>query len=67
MDAYKINNFTFYEEVTQNLKNIIKKNILSNGYIFYGPEGVGKKQIAVKFIENILKQYSQVQILKKEY
>ena len=58
MDAYKINNFTFYEEVTQNLKNIIKKNILSNGYIFYGPEGVGKKQIAVKFIENILKQYS---------
>lgn len=47
-----------YKEISQNLDSIIQKKLLANGYIFYGPEGVGKKQIALKFINNIFNQYS---------
>jgi len=47
------------EEVNTFLKNIIKKKSLANGYIFYGPEGVGKKQTAFQFIKEIFKQSSQ--------
>ena len=46
------------KEVNENLNNILKKKIFSNGYIFYGPEGIGKKQTAIKFIKEILNQYS---------
>ena len=47
-----------YKEISQNLDSIIQKKLLANGYIFYGPEGVGKKQVALKFINNIFNQYS---------
>ena len=46
------------KEVNENLKNILKKKAFSNGYIFYGPEGIGKKQTALRFIKEILKQQS---------
>ena len=54
----KINNFLIHEEINQYLENVLKKNSFSNGYIFYGPEGVGKKQTALRFIKEILKQQS---------
>jgi len=53
------NNFFFNEEANTFLKNIIKKKSLANGYIFYGAEGLGKKQTALEFIKEIFKQSSQ--------
>ena len=54
----KKNNFLLNEEVNTCLNNIIKKQSFANGYIFYGPEGVGKKKTALQFISEIFKQYS---------
>ena len=53
------NNFFLNEEVNTFLKNIIKNKSLANGYIFYGAEGLGKKQTALEFIKEIFKQSSQ--------
>ena len=56
-----INNFLINKEVNEYLGNILKTNSFSNGYIFYGPEGLGKKQAALKFIKKILKKYSSTE------
>jgi len=58
MIEVKKNNFFLNEEVNIFLKNIIKKKSLANGYIFYGSEGLGKKQTALQFIKEIFKQSS---------
>ena len=58
MIKVKKNNFLFSEKVNSYLKNIIKNKSFANGYIFYGAEGVGKKQTAFQFIKDIFKQYS---------
>ena len=58
MIEVKKNNFFLNEEVNTCLKNIIKNKSLANGYIFYGAEGVGKKQTALRFIKEIFKQTS---------
>ena len=47
MIEVKKNNFFLNEEVNTILKNIIKNKSFSNGYIFYGAEGLGKKQTAL--------------------
>jgi len=52
------NNFFLNEEVSTNLNNIIKNKSFANGYIFYGAEGLGKKQTALQFIKEIFKQSS---------
>ena len=52
------NNVLLNQEVNAYLNSIIKKKSFANGYIFYGAEGVGKKQTALIFIEEILKQFS---------
>ncbi|MDA9700655.1 DNA polymerase III subunit delta' [Prochlorococcus sp. AH-736-L23] len=54
----KKNNFFLNEEVNTFLKNIIENKSLANGYIFYGAEGLGKKQTALQFIKEIFKQSS---------
>ena len=59
MIEVKKNNFLLNEEVNACLDNIIQKKLFANGYIFHGPEGVGKKQTAFRFIKEIFKQYSQ--------
>ena len=46
------------EEVNNNLENILTRKIFANGYIFYGPEGIGKKQRAIQFIKEIFNQNS---------
>ena len=51
-------NLIINKEVNENLENILKKKVFSNGYIFYGPEGIGKKQAAINFIKEIFNQYS---------
>ena len=58
MIEVKKNNFFLNEEVNTILKNIIKNKSLANGYIFYGAEGLGKKQTALQFIKEIFKQSS---------
>ncbi len=58
MIEVKKNNFFMNEEVNIFLKNIIKNKSLANGYIFYGSEGLGKKQTALQFIKEIFKQSS---------
>jgi len=55
MIEVKKNNFFLNEEVNTILKNIIKNKSFSNGYIFYGAEGLGKKQTALQFIKEIFK------------
>ena len=47
MIKVKKNNFFLNKEVNTFLKNIIKNKSLANGYIFYGAEGLGKKQTAL--------------------
>jgi len=54
----KKNNFLFNEEVNTCLDSIIRNKSFSNGYIFYGAEGLGKKQTALRFIKEIFKQSS---------
>jgi len=54
----KTDNFLINKEVNENLENILREKTFSNGYIFYGPEGIGKKQTAIKFIKEIFKQNS---------
>ena len=51
-------NFFLNEEVNTILENIIKNKSFANGYIFYGAEGLGKKQTALKFIKEIFKESS---------
>jgi len=58
MIEVKKNDFLLNEEVNTYLKNIIKNKTLANGYIFYGAEGLGKKQTALQFIKEIFKQSS---------
>ena len=58
MIKVKKNNFFLNEEVNKYLNRIIKNKSFTNGYIFYGAEGVGKKQTALRFIKNIFKQSS---------
>jgi len=58
MIEVKKNNFFFNEEVNNYFKNVIKNKSFANGYIFYGAEGVGKKQTALQFIKEIFKQSS---------
>ena len=58
MIEVKKNDFFMNEEVNTFLNNIIQKKSFANGYIFYGAEGVGKKQTALKFIKDIFKESS---------
>ena len=56
MIEVKNNILIFHEEVDTCLKSIIKNKSYANGYIFYGAEGVGKKQTALQFIKEISKE-----------
>ena len=56
MIEIKKNNFLLNQEVNTYLQNIIKNKSFANGYIFYGAEGVGKKQTALKFIKDVFKE-----------
>ena len=58
MTEVKKNNLLFNKEVNICLTNIIKKKSFANGYIFYGAEGLGKKETAFHFIKEIFKQSS---------
>ena len=54
----KTDSLLINKEVNENLESIIKREVFSNAYIFYGPEGIGKKQKAIQFIKKIFNHYS---------
>ena len=58
MIKVKKQNFFLNKEVNKYLNRIIENKSFTNGYIFYGDEGVGKKQTALEFIKEIFKQSS---------
>ena len=58
MIEFKNDNFLSNEQVNKSLNSILKNESFANGYIFCGPEGVGKKQTALQFIKAIFKQSS---------
>ena len=60
------NNFLFNEEINTCLHNIIKNKSFANGYIFYGAEGVGKKQTALQFIKEIFQQSSPIENVEEK-
>ena len=45
----------YINEIKLKLDKIIQDNSISNAYIFYGPEHVGKKETALRFIAQIIK------------
>ncbi len=59
-------NLLINKEVNENLESILKRKAFSNGYIFYGPEGIGKKQTAIKFIKEIFTKYSSKSNIEKK-
>ena len=62
----KTDNLLINKEVNENLESILKRKAFSNGYIFYGPEGIGKKQTAMKFIMEIFNKYSSNSNIEKK-
>ena len=42
------------KEIKLKLDKIVQENVISNAYIFYGPEHVGKKETALRFIGEII-------------
>ena len=46
----KTDNLLINKEVNDNLESILKRKAFSNGYIFYGPEGIGKKQTSIESV-----------------
>ncbi len=62
----KTDNLLVNKEVNENLESILKRKAFSNGYIFYGPEGIGKKQTAMKFIKEIFNKYSSNSNIEKK-
>ena len=42
-------------EIKLKLEKIVKEDVISNAYIFYGPDQVGKKETALKFIAEIIR------------
>jgi len=65
MIKFKKNNLFFNEEVNKRLNTIIKNKSFANGYIFYGVQGLGKKQTALKFIQEIFKQSSSCENIEE--
>ncbi len=59
-------NLLINKEVNENLESILKRKAFSNGYIFYGQEGIGKKQTAMKFIKEIFNKYSSNSNIEKK-
>ena len=48
------------------LKQVILKKNIANAYIFYGPENIGKKDEAIKFISQIINENDlDAKIIKK--
>ncbi len=45
----------FSNQTKLKLKKIVEENLISNAYIFYGPDNIGKKETALRFIAEIMR------------
>ena len=45
----------FVNGIKLKLDKIVQENVISNAYIFYGPENIGKKETALRFIAEIIR------------
>ena len=45
----------FSNQTKLKLKKIVEENLISNAYIFYGPDNIGKKETALRFISEIMR------------
>ena len=45
----------YANEIKLKLDKIVQENVIANAYIFYGPENIGKKEAALRFIAEIIK------------
>ncbi len=45
----------YSNEIKLRLDQIVQENVISNAYIFYGPENVEKKETALRFITEIIR------------
>ncbi|MDC2991166.1 DNA polymerase III subunit delta' [Prochlorococcus sp. AH-736-F23] len=59
MIDFKKNNLLLHEDINTYLQRIVQKKSYSNGYIFCGAEGLGKKQTALQFIKEVFKHSAQ--------
>jgi DNA polymerase-3 subunit delta' len=66
MNNTNANNFLVNEEVNNYLEKLSINKTLANGYIFFGAEGIGKKQTAIKFISKVFKKYSYSDSFKEK-
>jgi DNA polymerase-3 subunit delta' len=66
MIEVKKNSFLLNEEIYTYLKSIITNKSFANGYIFYGAEGLGKKQTAFKFIKEIFEESSPIRNIEEK-
>ena len=48
------------DEIKFKLETIIREDVISNAYIFHGPQGVGKKETALRFIAEIIRTNNSV-------
>ena len=66
MDVFNENNFLFNEDTNNHLETIVNSKMFANGYIFYGTEGLGKRQAALEFTKKIFKQYNPSEKLEEK-
>ena len=45
----------YANEIKLKLDKIAQENVIANAYIFYGPDNIGKKEAALRFIAEIIK------------
>ncbi len=63
---YKKDNLLVNEEVNKYLETVINKGLFANGYIFFGPEGLGKQRTALQFVKRIFQKYTANDNLDKK-
>jgi DNA polymerase-3 subunit delta' len=59
-------NLIGHEKILKILRESIKKGKLVNSYLFFGPESVGKKEVAIDFISEILAKDLEKKVKIKE-
>lgn len=51
-----------YQKTTEYLNSCVEKGFLSHAYIFYGPDELAKKEVALKFANKILNPFEKLRV-----
>ncbi|KGG16810.1 MULTISPECIES: hypothetical protein [unclassified Prochlorococcus] len=67
MKLYKelFEEFDYQTSAVEILSSSIAKNRIAPSYLFVGPKGVGQKEVALRFLEGIAKQGSEINNIRK--